>query len=343
MGLFVCFILVEIILLALSLYSKNLKNRKLFKFLFYLVAIYFSSFRDGVGQDYAQYIDRIKYVETISIWYEPTFSILASMINNTELSHVFFFMCMSIITIIPLFTFYYHSPYPFITILIFLLFPGCGYCQTFNLVRQFAAIAILIYGFKYLYNSELIKYLTCVFIAFLFHKTAIIMIPIYWIVKFELKGIVMVLLIIMSFILPALGLINVPQWAAYMLGYTEYLENQRTVGINTIILILNFLFVIIFLIKSKLCKSKYDLIIFNMSLIGIVMYNLSSISEVFMRIAMYFMPFTCVFLTYPLKYKKINGLYRFIIVTLFMSIYVAFIEAEYNTVNKILPIGSLWD
>lgn len=67
------------------------------------------------------------------------------------------------------------------------------YTFLFNTVRQAIALAILFYGVKFFLDKKIIKYLLLVFIAALFHVSAWIMIPFYFLVhskiRFEVKAI----------------------------------------------------------------------------------------------------------------------------------------------------------
>lgn len=53
------------------------------------------------------------------------------------------------------------------------------YQNTYNLMRQWMAIAIIIYGIKYIYDRKLIKYVITILAAMLFHRSAFIGIVLY--------------------------------------------------------------------------------------------------------------------------------------------------------------------
>lgn len=53
------------------------------------------------------------------------------------------------------------------------------YNRSLNMIRQSIALAIILYAFKYIKNKKLFKYLIFVFIAYLFHKTALIALILY--------------------------------------------------------------------------------------------------------------------------------------------------------------------
>lgn len=57
------------------------------------------------------------------------------------------------------------------------------YYSTFNGMRQWVASAILFAGFQYMLKRDLKKYLIYVFIAYTFHNSSLVMIPMYFIVN----------------------------------------------------------------------------------------------------------------------------------------------------------------
>ncbi len=62
----------------------------------------------------------------------------------------------------------------------FFLFMVLGtYFQTYNTVRYYFALAIVLYSMRYVLRKQYIRFLTAVLIASLFHKTALIVIPLY--------------------------------------------------------------------------------------------------------------------------------------------------------------------
>lgn len=81
------------------------------------------------------------------------------------------------------------SIFIYVTLGIYLLF--------FNAGRQGISVAISTVGLLYILDRSLVKYLICIFIASLFHKTALIMIPFYFIIilPFSTKRVLLFLVI----------------------------------------------------------------------------------------------------------------------------------------------------
>lgn len=61
------------------------------------------------------------------------------------------------------------------------------YQNTYNMMRQWMAMAIIIYGIKYIYDRNLFKYIVVILVATLFHRTAFIGILLYAIAAYVEK------------------------------------------------------------------------------------------------------------------------------------------------------------
>ena len=61
-----------------------------------------------------------------------------------------------------------------------LWFLSTAFIQSFNLTSQYIAIGITFYGLKYVYENKFLRYVLIVFIAFLFHKSALLATAIYF-------------------------------------------------------------------------------------------------------------------------------------------------------------------
>lgn len=70
----------------------------------------------------------------------------------------------------------------------FFLFMMLGlYFQTFNTVRYYLALSVALFSMKYVLEKDYIKFVFWIFLAALFHKSVLLVIPAYWIATFEWK------------------------------------------------------------------------------------------------------------------------------------------------------------
>jgi hypothetical protein len=78
-----------------------------------------------------------------------------------------------------------NSPYPSISMLVFFL--TFYYFRQYNGVRQLLAEAIILHGFRYIYERKFFNYCVIIAIAFCFHNTAIFLLPIYFLYNIRLN------------------------------------------------------------------------------------------------------------------------------------------------------------
>lgn len=70
----------------------------------------------------------------------------------------------------------------------FFLFMTLGlYFQTFNTVRYYLALSIALFSMKYVLEKDYIKFVFWILIAALFHKSVLLVLPMYWIATFAWK------------------------------------------------------------------------------------------------------------------------------------------------------------
>lgn len=148
-----------------------------------------SSYRYGIGTDYFMYEDISIFSSSATsiksimdrFELEPGWAALnwitAKIFNDPKVifaisSFIFLFCAYKMIA--------YYVDRISVGMSIFILLILC-YLPSFNAVRQYVAIGILMLSFKYIENKRLIKFFILVFIATIFHYTALVFIPIYFI------------------------------------------------------------------------------------------------------------------------------------------------------------------
>lgn len=154
-----------------------------------LILALVAGLRYRVGTDYMNYA--IGYDNILLTWWdsiltfdEPGYKILTVIASCIYDDYVSMFMIMSFFTIgINVKTISKYSDH-FLLGIIFYLLIGAWH-GTFGAVRQYAAAAVLFWGHRYIYDKKFYKYTLVVFCAMLFHRTALIMLPIYFVVKKE--------------------------------------------------------------------------------------------------------------------------------------------------------------
>jgi hypothetical protein len=169
----------------------------------FFIIFLFSALRFDVGYDYSMYYEliegNIKYFEDQinRIEYLPRKIIFLS--SFLGFSQLFFIISSFIIT----FFFYKaikeNSLDPKLSTLIFICFPIFFY-MSLSVVRQYIAIAMIFYGFRFIKERKILHFFCLVLLAMLFHKSAIIALPLYFLYgNFYINKKIIVFIYILSF------------------------------------------------------------------------------------------------------------------------------------------------
>lgn len=160
---------------------------------------------------------------------------------------------------------------------IFFLYLCIYYPSSLNVMAQFVAIPLVAYSFKYIFKKQIYRYTIIIFIASLFHTTAIIAYPVYFLwneKKVDLISkwkIVLVILSIVAITFNYQGILEIISQVDVFSNYVTYVEENDT-GNNRDLILKIVLFLMVFMLRKPLIR--YDsknklyilLILFNMIL-----------------------------------------------------------------------------
>lgn len=163
-------------------------NRVCLGFIF-LLLFAISAFRVDIGNDYANYI--INFHEIYVGGYvitEPGYNLMVKGIYSFlggEIYQVIFGVFAFVTILVFIYVLYKHSVNFFMS---FFLFMTLGYYfQTLNTVRYYFALAFALWSMKYICKKEYGKFLIIILFASLFHKSVLIVIPIYILARIPWK------------------------------------------------------------------------------------------------------------------------------------------------------------
>ena len=153
----------------------------LFLILSFIVLFFFSAFRDHVGRDYNRYVEIYNLIgenilSTADISYLKQgilFWFICKILNLLNLNYYWMFTVISFITL-----YYFYkgviksSNHQALSLFIILSF--CLYYQSFNQIRQMAAVAIIFYALGFLMENKIKRFIIYVLIASCFHLSALI-------------------------------------------------------------------------------------------------------------------------------------------------------------------------
>lgn len=341
MLIYLLFMIIEIFSIE-GIQVKNIKINKISQISIIIIFYLIAGMSYKVHNDYFIYENIYEKIEFSNLKYinlEKGYVFLNAIFNK----YLEFYNFKSLIYLINTFLMYrglkkilsYQKIY-IVFGLMYLLFNQFYYFYL-SAFRQSISISIFIYSLSYIKNKKLLKYTISVFIAFLFHKSAILLYLIYFIFNSRMK-IRMILNIYSYFILNIL--IFVPQIRnEIVLAFSKivdilklgnlnqnYLFKENDIGINNIIFML-FLMLIYKYLTSKKENYFINKIIFCYILINI----LSKVIGIFYRVEIYFSVFYCMFLTE--LFLKCN---KNIILKLIRISLIIFIGLNYN-------IKSIWN
>lgn len=145
----------------------------------------------SVGYDTKQYINfygdisRLKWDELYSFYWEIGFTILNKALAFVKNGYT---ISIFVAVLFSLSFYYYIKVNSRIFWLSFYLLIALGfYGWSFNILRQICALLVFItLGIHYIQEKKLVKYILTVLLAALFHKTALICLPVYWLCKIKI-------------------------------------------------------------------------------------------------------------------------------------------------------------
>lgn len=178
------------------------------------------------------------------------------------------------------------------------------FTTSMNGIRQYLAAAIAFMATKYILNGNFGKYALIILLASTIHKSALVLLPIYFIVRREAWTKVTFSILALS-ILIVLGFNVFSEMLFSALGNTQYghYSDFDEGGASTIRVIVNAAPVIVaFLGRDKLRElwPKSDFIV-NMSIISIVFMIISSQNWIFARFNIYFGLYNLILVSWIVK------------------------------------------
>lgn len=178
------------------------------------------------------------------------------------------------------------------------------YLTSMNGIRQFLAAAIFFTATKYIFNGNWKKYIIVVLIASTFHQTALILIPIYFLVRRKAWTweTFMILLFSVTMVMGFNQFTSVLFSAIEDTKYSEY-KNFTEGGANVIRVVVYAMPVILAYMgreKLRLLFPQSDYIV-NMSILGLVFMIISTQNWIFARFTFYFGLYNLILISWAVK------------------------------------------
>lgn len=178
--------------------------------------------------------------------------------------------------------------------------------NSLNIVRQWMAMSILLYGFKYIKEQKLTKFIITILFAYLFHSTAIIgllLYLLYWIIKVSSKrslvfnsysdnslsvtAVSFILLVFFSCavillinrLYPLLGTLGLSKYSYYLSGDFSFSINQFILKVPILL--------IISLNINEIFKKDSKIYFYLILVLDVIASQLASLSDYSIRMSIY--------------------------------------------------------
>lgn len=145
-----------------------------------LFAMVFGS-RYMVGVDYRHYLE---YYLNGGRDFEPGFQVVSDLMSGLGVHYAWFFGFWALIQISLLYYAYRYERYLFPWFAFFLIF-GSGYFSWMNVIRHQLAACIFLVSIEFIEKKQPFKYYLLVLLAFLFHKSAILLVIVYPLIRWR--------------------------------------------------------------------------------------------------------------------------------------------------------------
>jgi transmembrane protein EpsG len=177
-------------LVCLSLLVYEFTQKKYFLAMPYFLAILLSAFRSNVGVDYHSYTNHFyKIVNGYYSEFEIGNQIVIRLIDACGGGSQVYFIFASVVINVLIYRFINRHCNSLAMSSVLYFFISIFYLASFNAIKQYIAISIFLFSIRYIISRDLFKYLILLFFASIFHLSAVLLLPLYFIVnrKFSVK------------------------------------------------------------------------------------------------------------------------------------------------------------
>ncbi|ENZ30804.1 hypothetical protein HMPREF1084_03377 [Clostridium butyricum 60E.3] len=306
-----------------------------------LPVVIVSSIRKNVGTDYAVYLPRYELCRDISIsnYKDTNFDFgyflfvkcIMRIFNNPQI--VFAFTALIFIYCMWKFIFKFSLNIP---ISIYLLLVSGVFSYSLNIMRQMLCVAIFFNSLKYIREKKLIRFSIVILLSCFIHISAVIYLPLYFILDKKLSKKLLALIPVALFFNKQIKILiiyivsNVPFLSEFS-GYFFSMYDQGNV--QTMLLILNLIVVISALLfddfnyglineeEYKRCYIFYNLqtIALILSAFGFIIPNADRMVYMFMPVQLIYIP---LLIMKSNKFRNISNIIFFLLYTIFFINYI---------------------
>ena len=259
----------------------------------FLVLFLLSALRLGVGNDYGTYVTTChEIVKNGYVVTEPGYNLVVKILYTLsgKEDYLLMFAFFGFLTIFIFMKSMYEQSKHFA--MSFFLFMTLGmYFRTFSTVRYYFVLAIVMYSLRYVVKKEYGKFILLILLAATFHKSVLVVIPIYFIAnrtwkKWQCAALVSigVLTFALKDYVMKLALFLYPSYkdTIYLSSETGILENVS--GILRCVLVLG---LCLYFYKKAIETDEANRLYFNLNILALLLYTCGSFLPLLSRFSYY--------------------------------------------------------
>lgn len=322
-----------------EIWNENIKTRKWKYVLLFFIFLAFFGLRWHILSDTLAYESEFysirpdfswDYIDDHSDWWDKGFVIFAMMVKLIYNDFFFFVFINSFIDIL-LFTLCLkkYCINVFLALLSFLAFQGI--LTEINLMRNIKAILLFIYSISYIRDKKLVKFLLINLLGYTFHSSALLFIPMYWVLnrRYSIK---VVYIVMAAFTVIYMARFNVLedylmamsfQFDSHIAERIEYYLNSQPEPVFSVGFMERLISLALILgIYQKVGKEdRFNLIMANSFFVFYILYSVFGFNTVF-RDRIPFLFVYCYWFLYPYLFKQYTkGKNKQMIGTLFLVLF----------------------
>lgn len=313
MTIYIFIIIACILFLLFGSLRPEKNNKKIFIFSSILVVI--SGFR-SIGTDVINYKNYFDYIDVYSLdnsLYEKGYYLLNKLIHTIfgDFQFVLIFTSLFVVLVISK-TILSLSVKPMLSLFFFVTF--YFYFTSFNLIRQYIAMAIVFASVKFILRKQAYIFILLIFISSLFHTTSLFFIPFYWIVRRKIPDIFYWIIFIFSLVFSVFTPILI-SIISVIFPRLSYYSNYSLEGAsaNFSILLTLMTFIMAKILYKKLIKIDENAYVYiNLVFFAMCFSILSRNNIMFFRISSYFYLF--IILLLPIIFQALTKKWRFLFI-----------------------------
>ena len=310
----------------------NVRSR-LLVWLAFLTVFFISGFRSFVGSDYKNYYS--VYVDFPKDSFpEPFFNYLIYILKGVGFEPQSLFVFVSFFTFLFLFLAIRNSGVS-IWLALFLFVATRGYFESFNVIRQYLVIVIMLYSMKYLADKQNLKFFVVASLCMMIHISAFLYILLFIFFRRTYSGTFWFLVVLLSTLSVKFNLIPVyliPSFYQVYVG-TSHFQASEFSGLGLGFILFNLIALSIAFYYSRLSKNIKMIPFLNMYLVGVVVQNLSFQAIIFRRLSIALLIAQIIVIPYMLsriKQPEYAFWARFFVVILFLMLFFRGMQVDFN-------------